>query len=300
MSSGIEVAAREAGDTATMNNTRARRVRQILAIMRLEVHKNFFGRRAILIYLLALVPVGIVALLALTLVLHPPDGDEWRNAVESGSLFARIYEGLYEGLILRTIVFFGCAWIFMNLFRGEIVDRSLHYYFLAPVRREVLVVGKYLSGLFTAIVLFTATTLLTMFFLYLPRDRSFNESHFLRGPGIKYALTYVAITALACLGYGAIFLLIGLFFRNPIFPALVAYGWEWINFLLPPLLKKISVVHYLNSLAPVPIADTSAFAVLAEPTPAWISVPGLMLVTAAALFIASRRIRRMEIRYGSD
>jgi ABC-type transport system involved in multi-copper enzyme maturation permease subunit len=300
MSSGVEVAAREANDTAMTNNTRSRRVRQTLAIMRLEVRKNFFGRRAILIYLLALVPVGIVALLALTLALHPPDADEWRNAAESSTLFARIYEGLYEGLILRTIVFFGCAWIFMNLFRGEIVDRSLHYYFLAPVRREVLVIGKYLSGLFTAIVLFTATTLLTMFFLYLPRDRSFNESYFLHGAGFKYALIYVAITALACLGYGAIFLLIGLFFRNPIFPALVAYGWEWINFLLPPLLKKISVVHYLNSLAPVPIADTRVFAVLAEPTPAWISVPGLLLVTILALFIASRRIRRMEIRYGSD
>ncbi len=300
MSSGVEVATRGASDTVLTSGTRARRVRQILAIMRLEVRKNFFSRRAILIYLLAFVPVGIVALMALTLALHPPGGDEWRNAAESSTLFARLYEGLYEGLILRTIVFFGCAWIFMNLFRGEIVDRSLHYYFLAPVRREVLVIGKYLSGLVTAIVLFTMTTLLTMFFLYLPRERSFNESYFLHGPGLKYALVYTAITALACLGYGAIFLLIGLFFRNPIFPALVAYGWEWINFLLPPLLKKISVVHYLNSLQPVPITDTSVFAVLAEPTPAWISVPGLLLVTIFALFVASRRIRRMEIRYGGD
>jgi hypothetical protein len=33
-------------------------------------------------------------------------------------------------------------------------------------------------------------------------------------------------------------LIVGLFFRNPIIPALMLYGWEWINFLLPPLLKK--------------------------------------------------------------
>ncbi len=293
------VVARDA-ERPAISNTRARRVRQILAIMRLEVRKNFFSRRAILMYLLALVPVLIVALMALTLTLNPPDGDEWRDAAANNSLFSLLYEGLYQALILRTIVFFGCAWIFMNLFRGEIIDRSLHYYFLAPVRREVLVVGKYLSGLLTATVLFTATTLLTMFFLYLPRERSFNESYFVNGPGLKYALVYAAITALACLGYGAIFLLIGLFFRNPILPALVAYGWEWINFLLPPILKKISIVHYLNSLAPVPLAENSPFAVLAEPTPAWIAVPGLLLVAALALFIASRRIRRMEIRYGGD
>ena len=69
-----------------------------------------------------------------------------------------IFAIYYGGLILRTVVFFGCAWIFMNLFRGDIIDRSLHFYFLSPVRREVLVVGKYLSGLVTSIILFTATT----------------------------------------------------------------------------------------------------------------------------------------------
>jgi hypothetical protein len=40
--------------------------------------------------------------------------------------------------------------------------------------------------------------------------------------------------------------------------------------------------------------------VAVEPTPAWISVPGLLIVTALVLFAASRRIRRMEISYGSD
>jgi hypothetical protein len=54
---------------------------------------------------------------------------------------------LYHGFILRTVVFFGCAWIFMNLFRGELVDRSLHYYFLSAVRREVLVAASICQGL---------------------------------------------------------------------------------------------------------------------------------------------------------
>ena len=111
--------------------------------------------------------------------------------------------------------------------------------------------------------------------------------------------TYAGITLLACIGYGAFFIVVGLFFRNPIIPALALYGWEWLNFLLPPVLKKISVIHYLNSLVPVPLSE-GPFAVVAEPTPAWISVPGLLIVTLLVLFVASRRIRRMEIRYGSD
>jgi ABC-type transport system involved in multi-copper enzyme maturation permease subunit len=135
-------------------------LRQIRAVFRLEIEKNFLGRRSILLYLLALIPVVPLALLAP----FTPPGDEWQDFTRYNMIFA-VY---YGGLILRTIVFFGCAWIFMNLFRGDIVDRSLHFYFLSPVRREVLVVAKYLSGLATSIVLFTGATVICMLLLYIP------------------------------------------------------------------------------------------------------------------------------------
>jgi ABC-type transport system involved in multi-copper enzyme maturation permease subunit len=265
--------------------------RQIRAIFRLEIEKNFFGRRSVLLYLLALLPLVPLAMLAP----FTPPGREWQDFAQYNMIFA-IY---YGGLILRTIVFFGCAWIFMNLFRGDIIDRSLHFYFLSPVRREVLVVGKYFSGLVTSIILFTGTTVIAMLLLYVPHFPSESSRFFLDGAGFGQILTYAGITILACIGYGAFFLVVGLFFRNPIIPAIVLYGWEWLNFLLPPLLKKISVIHYLNSLAPVPVPE-GPFAVVAEPTPAWIAVPSLIVVTLVVLIIASYRIRHMEIRYGSD
>ncbi|HZJ43945.1 MAG TPA: hypothetical protein VFD63_09270 [Pyrinomonadaceae bacterium] len=266
-------------------------LRQIGAIVRLEMEKNFFGRRSFLIYLIALLP--LLPLLVLAVVVPP--SNEWRDF----NWLSGFYAAFYGGLILRTVVFFGCAWIFMNLFRGEIVDRSLHYYFLSAVRREVLVVGKYLSGLITAIVLFTGTTVVSLLLLYLPRFYSQSVRYFIEGQGFKQLLTYAGITILACIGYGAFFLVVGLFVRNPIIPAVVLYGWEWLNFLLPPLLKKISVIHYLNSLAPVPVSE-GPFAVVAEPTPAWIAIPSMMLVTVIVLAIAGRRIKHMEVRYGSD
>jgi ABC-type transport system involved in multi-copper enzyme maturation permease subunit len=266
-------------------------LRQIRAIFRLEIEKNFLGRRSILLYLLALLPVVPLALLAP----FTPPGREWQDFTQYNMIFA-IY---YGGLILRTVVFFGCAWIFMNLFRGDIIDRSLHFYFLSPVRREVLVVGKYVSGLATSIVLFTATTVVSMLLLYFPHFYSESSRYFLDGQGLGQLLTYAGITILACIGYGAFFLVVGLFFRNPIIPAIVLYGWEWLNFLMPPLLKKISVIHYLNSLTPVPVYE-GPFAVPALPTPAWIAVPSLIAVTVLVLIVASYRIRHMEIRYGSD
>lgn len=260
--------------------------RQTGAILRLELRKNLAGKRSFLLYLLALLPF----LLIMALNAFPPD--EIRDPIERNIVFANIY----GGLILRTVVFFGCAWIFMNLFRGDIVDRSLHYYFLTPVRREVLVAGKYLSGLLASMLLFVTTTVASMLLLYLPQG---GGSYLLNGPGLSQLLTYALITALACLGYGAFFLVVGLFFRNPIIPALILYGWEWLNFLLPPILKKLSVIHYLNSLTPIPI-DNGPLAIIAEPTPAWISIPGLLFVTAMVLGLASLQIRRMEIRYGGE
>lgn len=266
-------------------------LRQIRAIFWLEIEKNFLSRRSILIYLLAGLPLLPLLLVA---IIRPP-GNEWSNFPR----YSVIYAFFYSGLIMQTVVFFGCAWIFMNLFRGELVDRSLHYYFLSSVRREVLVLGKYISGLVTSIVLFTATTVISMLLLYLPHFYSESIRFFTEGPGLSQLLTYASITILACVGYGAFFMVVGLFVRNPIIPALLLYGWEWLNFLLPPLLKKISVVHYLKSLMPVPLPE-GPFAVIAEPTPAWLAIPGLILVTLVVLVISGYRIRRMEIRYGSD
>jgi len=290
MSSTIQIPAKERADRSTLPWSLW--LRQVWAIFRMEIEKNFLGRRAILIYLLALLPVLPLAILAL----FTPPAQEWNNFTQ----YSVIYSVIYSGLILRTVVFFGCAWIFMNLFRGELVDRSLHYYFLSAVRREVLIVGKYLSGIVTSIILFTGTTVISMLLLYLPHFYSQSVRFFLDGAGMGQLLTYVGITILACIGYGAFFLVVGLFFRNPIIPSLLLYGWEWINFLLPPLLKKISVIHYLNSLMPVPLSEGGPLAVVAEPTAAWIAVPSMVVVTLLVLILAAYRTRHMEIRYGSD
>jgi ABC-type transport system involved in multi-copper enzyme maturation permease subunit len=265
--------------------------RQTLAVLRLELGKNFLGRRALLLYTLAGLPLAVLAAVAIFL----PGDSGSANFAE----LSLAYSVIYGALILRTLLFFGCAWVFMNLFRGEIVDRSLHYYFLAPVRREVLVVGKYLSGLVATVTLFGITTLGSFALLYFGLFPAQSVEYVFDGPGFGQALTYAGITVLACVGYGAVFLIVGLFFRNPIIPAGLIYGWEWINFLLPPLLKKVSVIHYLHSLVPVPPPE-GPFAVLAEPTPAWISVPSLLIFTALTLVLAGLHIRRQEISYAGE
>ncbi|HEY3128527.1 MAG TPA: ABC transporter permease [Acidobacteriota bacterium] len=266
-------------------------LRQVLAIWRLEATKAFRGRRMVGVYFLALAPVLLLGLRA-ALTLHPQERSNL-------GLAGVIYAGLFQLFMLRLAIFFGCVGIFTQLFRGEILEKTLHYYLLTPVRREVLVAGKYLSGLAAAVVLFAGSTTATFVLLYVPYGSEIIRDYFSRGPGLKHLGAYIGVTVLACLGYGAVFLLVGLFFRNPMIPAAIVLGWESINFVLPPLLQKISVIHYLQSLCPVAI-PAGPFAVLVEPTSAWISVPGVLLVTAAVLFLASLKMRHVEITYSTD
>ncbi len=290
MSSVVETAG---ANPATTNLPWGLWWRQVRAILRMEVKKNFWGKRALLIYVFAAIPVLLMFLL--TFADQDAASDISRNWPAAQEIFANIF----EALILRTMVFFGCAWIFMNLFRGEVVDKSLHYYFLSAVRREVLVAGKYFSGLVTSVILFSLTTAGSLFFLYLARDYPANVNYLFDGPGLGQCLTYLGVTILGCIGYGAVFMFIGLFFRNPIIPALLVYFWEWVNFLLPPVLKKISIIHYLHTMSPVPMSE-GPFATVVTATSPWISVPSLLVFTAIVLALAAFKIRKHEISYGSE
>src|SRR6202042_3871915 len=78
----------------------------------------------------------------------------------------QVFAGIFQFFFLRIAIFFGCVGIFMNLFRGEMLDKSLHYYLLAPVRREVLVAGKFVSGLVASISIFCLSVVVQWFAMF--------------------------------------------------------------------------------------------------------------------------------------
>jgi len=235
-------------------------------------------------------------------ILHSKRVDPLINFEEDRSVFAAVFQHFY----LRLAIFFGSLGIFMNLFRGEMLDKTLHFWFVAPARREVLLVGKYLAGLIAAILIFGAGAALCFGVMLWPQDPAQVDA-FWRAQGASHLFWYTASAALGCVGYGSVFLAAGLLLRNPIIPAITILLWESINGILPDMLQKVSVLYYVQSLCPVPVPmDPHAPLLIrlliapAQPPSTTAAVLGLIGVTALVLWAASRAVRRLEINYGID
>ncbi len=263
--------------------------RQAWVLARQEVSRSVFSRRALPVYLLVAMPIGLALLRAVFLPGHTRL-DLSHPTVDFAQMF--------HFFILRFVVFFANAVIFVKLFRGEILERSLHYTLAAPVRRNVLVVGKYLGGLASAMAILipaTATTYVLMYCAHLKLGFRVVFS----GDTLGALVSYLLVVALACVAYGSLFMLAGLFFRNPMVPAIIFLGWEVLTPFLPPLLKALSFVHYLSSLVPVP-PELGPLAILSQPVNPWLAILGIMAVSGSLLALSSRKATRLEVTYATE
>ena len=109
-------------------------------------------------------------------------------ARQSISDLSEMYALYFQTFALRLSIFFSCALVFSQLFRGEILEKTLHFYLLSPVRREVIAAGKYLAGVFAMALIFSTSTILTNVLIYCPTPV---DDFFLEGPGLSYLTLYV-------------------------------------------------------------------------------------------------------------
>ena len=77
-----------------------------------------------------------------------------------------VLAGIVQLYYVRLGIFFGCLGIFSRLIRGEMIERSLHYYLLSPVRREVILLSKFFADAVSAVVLFGVAMMLTFVLMY--------------------------------------------------------------------------------------------------------------------------------------
>jgi hypothetical protein len=267
---------------------------QVSILVRTEVRRNLFTKRRIWVYLLALIPVLFLGAHDIFSRYHF-DSSQIEDDTE-------VLAGLIQFYYLRLGIFFACMGIFTWLFRGEMVARTLHYQFLVPVRKEVLVVGKFLAGVVISVALFE-TAVLACFYLIYERFGATGRSYIFDGPGLSQLGSYLLVTALACLGYGAVFLALSLLFKNPIIPGAMLMGWEAVAPIFPSWAQHLSVTFYLKHLCPVKLpveGPLAIFTVVAEPVAPFIAVFGLICLTVAILVLSCFLIHRLEVTYTAE
>ena len=265
---------------------------QARRVVRIEVRRNLFSWRAWWVYFLAFIPTVIILIHVLVDAHHSASiGDD-----------TNVLAGIVQLYYIRLGVFFGCLGIFSRLIRGEMIERSLHFYLLSPVRREILLLSKFVAGSISALLLFGSAMVADFALIYAGFGAA-GVDYVVRGPGLGQLGTYLAIIVLACLGYGAFFLLLSMILKNPTPAAMLVLGWEAINPILPSLLQKLSVASYLRHLMPVSVGAQGIFALLTvetEPASGWAAALGLLALISFVLIYSCYRMRRLEIRYTSE
>jgi ABC-type transport system involved in multi-copper enzyme maturation permease subunit len=265
---------------------------QARRLARIEMRRNLLTKRAWWIYFLAFAPT---VLILINLFKSP---HSQFAMTEDTTVLAGIVQFYY----IRLGIFFGCLGIFSRLIRGEMIERSLHFYLLSPVRREVLLLAKFAAGALSALALFGTAMVMNFALVYVGFGQA-GQDYVFNGPGMGQFEAYLAIVFLACLGYGSVFLLLSMMFRNPTPAALLVFAWEAINPVMPSLLQKISVASYLRHLMPVTVRGDDIFALLTvttEPVPGWVAAMGLLVLIAMVLTYSCYRMRTLEIRYTTE
>jgi len=231
----------------------------------------------------------------------------FRRPTQSLPNLLLIFASVFQLYFLRLAIFFGCAGIFTNLFRGEMIDKSLHFYLLAPVPRPVLVAGKFIAGLSATALIFAASTALQFLALLRGFDSTSVQEYLHAGNGWHHLWAYIGVTVLACTAYGALFLAVGLIAKNPAVPAALLLLWENVNTFIPGSLKMASVVFYLQSLCPVEAPPDRTIPpmlqALVAPLEKVSTSTGILVVlalTGLVLLYSGLKARELEINYSSD
>jgi hypothetical protein len=262
-------------------------LRAAMAVAAIDLRRLLLTRRGMPLLVLGAVPVVLCTAIA---SLAP-------EAMHLGR-FVEEFAGMFQLLVLGGTLFFGVASTFVGLLRGEMLDKSLHYLLLSPVRREAVGAGKYAAGFVATALTFGISTALS-YGILLSGAGAAGRERLLSPEGLAALSSYVLTSVLACASYGGLFLALALLGKNPMVGAALFWMLERISVVFPPVLKRLVPSYHLDSLLPVHLSK-GPFALLLDPAPWWVSVPSLLVFGALFATIASMGTRRIEVRYGAE
>lgn len=263
------------------------------------------GAFALSLRRLALAPsvlayVGIAASpLLIVLIIHLATMHGRSHGFQSMQAVHSFYETFLRTLYLHFIIFFIATILGSAVMRQDREEQTLHYLFLQPVSRWMLVVAKLGAYLVVSSAVCIGSLWLTYLAMALPHcgPGAVMTDLFTNGRAVILAQES-GVMILGLLAYGSFALLIGNFFKTATY-ALLLLAWEAGLPYLPSTLKFWTVMHYLQSLLPERLNEQSRmFELLGEQASTAMSLAVLLGVPCLFIGISIFAFRSRECLYG--
>lgn len=271
----------------------------VARIYDLSFGQMLWSRRTVFMVLVVGGPVAVALMLRLLVSMDLFDASGELDGrpvnIDGPTIFGLMIWGFYLSFSVPLLgVFYGTS-----LIADEVEDRTVTYLFTRPVARGAVLAGKYLACLAcTAVVVLPSVML--VYFLVVPLLGGSIGRNF---PALLVDLGLIG-AGLAV--YGAVFALVGAWFRRPLLTGLVfVFGWEPVVVVLPGYMKHLSVAYYLQGLAPHAMPQDDALSVIQAlltsvqtPLGTGANLLALAVIWAAALAAAMRVVERREYVLG--
>ena len=261
-----------------------------------SVGEMLWSRRTIFMALVAAGPVALALLLRVATasgVFDGAAGTENGRAISLNgpAIFGLMVWTFYLRFTVPVLgVFYGTA-----LIADEVEDRTITYFFTRPIPRAAVLAGKYLAYLVCTTVVVLPSVMLVWFLVVPVLGGSLGREF----PSLAIDLAMVA-AGLAV--YGALFALVGAWFRRPLLTGLVViFGWEPIVTMLPGYMKYLTVAYYLQGIVPHAMPQGDALSLLRAiltsiqtPLDPWTNILVLAAIWLVAFTAALRVTARRE------
>lgn len=207
-------------------------VQSCMVIFRITYNQTVRSKKTIFMFIVAFLPVILTGYYRISVNMIFLSADQVLNRMASFSLlFLSPFIALFYGT---------------SLIADEVENKTITYLFTRPIQKYVVTLGKLLAYFFIAIIILFPPNIITYLMLINDNRMPLNSSEVLH-----LLIRQLGTAILSIIVYGSIFNFFGTRFRHPIISGLLfAFGWEKIVLIVPGIVRKFSVVHYIISIFP--------------------------------------------------
>jgi ABC-type transport system involved in multi-copper enzyme maturation permease subunit len=254
---------------------------QILSVCLFEFKRSLTVGRLIAYFVLALFPPAMILLIA------------------------RVSALTYYKLIIMFLTYVVCLlalllWATPNVY-SELESRNWLFVTARPRGRISILLGKFLAASLSAMLVCAIAILLSGLIVGLHVGRLRED---VMGDLMSFLPRCLAIAALACIEYAAVFSLIGVFFQRRAMVMATVYilGVEMLFAVIPALISRLSVRYHLAGVTlswlgwflPGEKPEIDYYEMWFVGLPLWVNIVVLALLPIGVLFAAGYVIRNRE------